>query len=212
MKLSQKMEIVKVDGFSCNDNVILTVCNWYFQEYCDVFWNIFQFGYRLSEKVGDGFEKSDFSVLRNVLEMYGLTFSIAYKRYTSDVYYFMKQKLHDREVLILEIDIFYCPWATDYKKRHNTHTVILTAVDEDICKCVDPAFKKVDVELPLQCVEMGFLQLIEPIYEQSFEGKALKKRYSRKWQKRMLRSIFYGGKKRVLMLLSKRERYGEIGI
>ena len=183
------MEIVKVDGFTCNDNVALTVCNWYFGQYSDIFWNVFQFRFYPSQKVGNGFTKTNFSVLKNVSQMYGLDFTVITRNYTKDTYCYMIKMLQEKKLLILEMDVFYCPWSIDYQKRHNTHSIILTAYQENAFLCVDPAFKKVDIKLLSRFVQLGFLCLIEPVYQSVSRMNLANKRIVKRWDNRILKCI-----------------------
>lgn len=163
--MRQKIDIVKVDGFSCNDNVVLTVCNFYFHDYCEVFWNVFQFGFNHGKEIciGKGFKESNYSVLENVRERYGLEFMVQYRSYSQEVRHYIEEKLKAKEILILGIDIFWCQWANDYKRRHNIHTLIITDLCGDELICTDPVFKRADIQIPLENLRKGFLHLIKPV-------------------------------------------------
>lgn len=166
MVMGQKIDLVKVDGFSCNDDVVLTVCNFYFHDYCEVFWNVFRFGFNHGKEIhiGKGFKENSYSVLENVRERYGLEFVVRYRSYSQEVRHYIEKKLKAKELLILGIDIFWCQWANDYKRRHNIHTLIITDICGQELVCADPGFKRVDIRIPLENLRKGFLHLIEPVH------------------------------------------------
>ena len=183
------MDIIKIDGYSCNDDVVLTICNECFGEYYKAFWDSYRFRYRFCGELGDGFLESACDVVKNVAQVYGLEFYLHPQKSIDNLIGFMKERLEKTRCLVLTMDVYYCPWSTDYYIRHNPHTLIVTAVQEDGVICADPGFKLTDVILPCKELESGDCQLIEPKIGCVSEKNEMTGKNKKRWNKKIIKAI-----------------------
>ncbi len=183
------MDIIKIEGYSCNDDVVLTICNACYGEYFKAFWDSYRFGFCPREKLGDGFVDGASDVVKNVAQVYGLEFYLHPKKAVDNLIVFIKARLEKTRCLILTMDVYHCPWSTDYHVRHNPHTLIVTAVQEDGVTCTDPAFKLEDVILPYKELELGYRQLIEPKSGSVSKKNEMTLKNRWRWNKKLVKAV-----------------------
>ncbi len=131
--------------------------------------------------------------MKNVEEIYGIEFEAKSQIHAKEILWYVSEKLKRMPCLLVEMDVFYCPWMTDYHIRHNRHTFIVLKVRGEALVCIDPVLGKTEIMLSFEEIEQGFLRVIEPkrckVAEKNKMTYENKKRWDKKIEKALKRNI-----------------------
>ncbi len=133
-------KIIFDNSFNCYETVIASMTNWWFDGYEMLFLNAWGFSYDPSGSLlfGKRMDARKGNILLPLETYYGARTVDHVMKSSSALNFIEKETLGNRPV-ILNTDIFWCPWNSKYKRIKDSHSVVVIGVDRSLqyLYCID---------------------------------------------------------------------------
>lgn len=145
------------DGYSCTEEIFVSLLQWLHSEYQFIFRDCWMFQYQEEAKISKRLVFDPFigTNLDYSEQYYGIKF--IKKNTINDFIDEIIKLIHSGYVVPLEINGFWCHWLVQYKRKNVEHAIILNGYNEETeeFECIDPYYEKEDVIIPLGEVVNG---------------------------------------------------------
>jgi hypothetical protein len=124
------LQLIVDNCFDCADIVAASLLVWKGYRYEIMFINSWGFSFKPagSGRISDGLAEWSGGIVRP-LELYLGIKSVIRKMEPSKAWDFVVEELRNERPVILNVDLYWCPWHEYYQKNHRAHSVILVGTD-----------------------------------------------------------------------------------
>lgn len=148
MKKLEELVPLHNENRNCFEDVCVTVCGWYQRRYEYMYKNSWAFNYDthdLNKCIGKRLFYDDPKQFSIYTEHSGII--IAYDQFSNLEEGILKigQALEEKKIVALtNMDMFWLPWTSSYRKNHGGHTFIVKDIDDNSKEfiCMDPYYQQ----------------------------------------------------------------------
>lgn len=137
------IEPIKNEHYDCIDANIVTIAKHFKRNYLLYFYNYFYFNYGTKNNCLISYNIQDIGNTNNIDVLYkycGIERQIKSFLSKQEVFQAIQQNIHKNQPVMLETDVFYCPWNMLYQLQHITHCFLIIGIEDEKLLCLDPFF------------------------------------------------------------------------
>lgn len=148
-------QLIVDNCFDCADIVAASLLVWKSYRYEIMFINSWGFSFKPapSGRISDGLNEWTGGILQP-LEIYLGIKSIIQKMEPQKAWNYVTQELYNERPVVLNVDLYWCPWHEHYQKNNRSHSIILLGIDEQ--------------NWTLDCMDKYTLQSLNGPYKMNF--------------------------------------------
>ena len=145
------------DGYSCTEEIFVSLLQWLHSEYQFIFRDCWMFEYQKNVNISKRlvFDPHIGTNLEYAKQYYGI--ELIKKNIINNFVDEVIKLIHRGYVVPLEINGFWCHWLVQYNRKNVEHAIILNGYNEEKeeFECIDPYYEKEDIKIPLGEVVNG---------------------------------------------------------